>query len=282
MPELPEVENVVRKLKEKIIGQQIKSVLINWNPIIEYPKKEEFIKQIRNQEVLNITRRGKWIIMELTEYFLFIHLRMEGKFSIKQKEEEYSKHEHVIFTLDSGKELRYADTRKFGKMSLVLKEQLEDNKPLKNMGFEPFDEGLTVDYLKEKFRKKMIPIKSSLLDQKIIAGIGNIYVDEILFLARIYPQKRTSLLTKKEIALIIQHTKNILAKAIEVGGTKIRTYTSLDGETGHYQEYLNVHTKVGKPCPICGNPIAKMKVNGRGTYYCTTCQKKPNKKKKIK
>lgn len=274
MPELPEVESVVRALKKRILHLTIKEVRIRWDNIIEYPSKEEFQLQIQNQEILDMNRRGKWIILELTNYYLLIHLRMEGKFFLKDPEEDYDKHEHVIFSLDNGKELRYRDTRKFGKMLLVLKEELNHAKPFQKIGVEPFGEELNIAYLSDKFKNKTIPIKTSLLDQSIIAGIGNIYVDEILFLSRIYPGKNTSKLTKREMSLIVENTKEVLMKAVEEGGTKIRTYASMDGETGHYQDYLHVHTKVGKPCPNCGNIIKKIKIGGRGTYYCKSCQKR--------
>lgn len=272
MPELPEVESVVRKLKLRVLNRVIKNVTIRWDNIIEYPKKELFISNIRNQEIIDIKRRGKWIIMELTNYYLLVHLRMEGKFFIKHPNDEVDKHEHVMILLDNDEELRYRDTRKFGKMLLIEKDKLVDAKPMKNMGVEPFDEGFTKEYLVNKFKKKTIPIKSSLLDQSIVTGIGNIYVDEILFSSRINPSTKTNEVNAKEISSIIENTKKIMDKAIEYGGTKIRTYTSLDGEQGHYQNYLNVHTKVGKPCPICNTTILKTKIGGRGTYYCPKCQ----------
>lgn len=274
MPELPEVESVVRALKNRILNYRIMDVEIYLDNIIDYPNKEEFTTNIKNQEIVDVTRRGKWIVIELTHYYLLVHLRMEGKFFLKETAIKREKHEHIIFHLNNGKELRYRDTRKFGKMLLLPKEELENAKPFRKIGVEPFGEELTVDYLKSKFKSKIIPIKTSLLDQTIIAGIGNIYVDEILFLSHVYPGKKTSSLSKKQITSIVQYTKEVLTKAVEEGGTKIRTYTSMDGEPGHYQNYLNVHTKSGSPCPNCGTLIEKIKIGGRGTYYCKKCQKR--------
>ena len=196
---------------------------------------------------------------------------MEGKYFIKIKEEILNKHDHVLFSLNDKEELRYNDTRKFGKMHLVKKDELNLT-PISKLGLEPWDEKLTTKYLKEKINKKKA-IKTLLLDQSIITGIGNIYADEILFLSKINPETNGCDLTNKNLKEIIDNTRKVLEKAIESGGTTIHTYTSVDGITGRFQQELLVHEKKSSPCPICKTEILKIVVGGRGTYYCRKCQK---------
>ena len=172
MPELPEVETVRNGLKKKVLNKKITNCKILYNGIIAYPSTDIFIKQISNQTINDILRKGKFLIFELDDYYLISHLRMEGKYFIKEPKDELNKHDHVIFTLNNKEELRYNDTRKFGKMHLVKKDEL-DKTPISKLGLEPWDENLTKEYLKSKLNKKKA-IKTLLLDQSIITGIGNI------------------------------------------------------------------------------------------------------------
>ena len=269
MPELPEVETVKETLKKRLLKQRITSVKILYDGIIA-TDINSFKKNIVNQEIINITRRGKFLIFELTDFYLVSHLRMEGKYFIKSINDEINKHEHIIFYFDDFT-LRYHDTRKFGKMYLVDKDKLNIDTPLSKLGYEPWDKALNSKYLKEKFTCN-IAIKTLLLDQSIIAGIGNIYADEILFKSRINPLKKGCDLEKKELDRIIQNTKIVLEQGIKNKGTTIHSFSSL-GITGDNQNHLLVHTRVGEKCFNCGNLIIKTKVNGRGTYYCPICQK---------
>lgn len=271
MPELPEVETVKETLKKQVLNSIIKKVDVYWDNIIVTPEVEAFQKQIRDQRILDIKRRGKWLLFELTDYYLLSHLRMEGKYFLKG-EEPRNKHEHIVFYLEDGRQLRYHDTRKFGKMYLVDKEKAFQEKPLNELGLEPWDPNLTIQYLKEKFENKKLPIKTVLLDQSIIAGIGNIYDDEILFRSHIHPKKETSKLKTKDLENIIINTKVTLEKAIQLGGTTIRSYTSSEGVHGRFQNELLIHTK--EICPVCGTKVVKIQIGGRGTYYCPKCQKK--------
>lgn len=273
MPELPEVETVKENLKKRLINTKINDLKVLYNNIIAYPDTNTFEKTLKNKKVKDITRRGKFIIFDLEDYYLLSHLRMEGKYFIKNKNDQINKHEHVIFNLDNNQELRYMDTRKFGKMFLIQKENIDTIGPLKELGLEPFDKNLTPNYLKEKIKNKIIPIKTALLDQSIIAGIGNIYADEILFLSHVNPLKKSNTLKEKELNNIIKSTKEVLNKAIAKGGTTIHTYTSVDGIKGTYQDSLFVHNKEKELCKVCQTQIKKIKVGGRGTYYCPHCQK---------
>lgn len=271
MPELPEVETVKEVLKRQVLNRTIQKVDVYWKNIIAVPDIDTFQKQIQNQKIIDIKRRGKWLLFELNDYYLLSHLRMEGKYFLRTNE-PISKHEHVVFHLDNGYQLRYHDTRKFGKMYLLDKNKAMNEKPLNELGLEPWDKELTVEYLKEKLKNKKLPIKTVLLDQSIIAGIGNIYDDEILFRSKINPERKANQLKEKDLENIILNTKITLEKAIELGGTTIRSYTSSEGVHGRFQNELLIHTK--EVCPECGEKVTKIVVGGRGTYYCKKCQKK--------
>ena len=273
MPELPEVETVRQGLKKLLLGRIIKRVCVYYDGIIEYPSVLEFTSNIENQRINDIDRYGKWLIFVLDDYYLLSHLRMEGKYFIKDASDELNKHEHVVFKLDNDSELRYMDVRKFGKMHLIPKDKIKDIGPLIDLGLEPWDKKLDISYLRDKYKNKKLPIKSVLLDQSIIVGIGNIYADEILFLAKINPYTRTMDLDDNDLFNIIKYTRKVLERAISEGGTTIRSYSSVNGVHGLFQQELNVHSREGEQCPSCGNKIVKVKIGGRGTYYCEKCQK---------
>ena len=270
MPELPEVETVKETLKKQVLNDTILEVEVNWDNIIEFPTVEEFKKQIKNQKINDIKRRGKWLMFYLDDYVLLSHLRMEGRYFIKH-DEEVTKHEHVIFKLKSGRTLRYIDTRKFGKMHLIKKEEVMTREPLKSLGLEPWDKNLDINYLKEKYKNKRLPIKTVLLDQSILVGNGNIYADEVLFLSKINPHKKASELTDEELKGIIENTKTVLENAIKLGGTTIRTFESSEGVHGLFQNELHVHGM--NICKTCNQNILVDKIGGRSTYYCPNCQK---------
>ena len=273
MPELPEVETVKETLKKQVLNRIITNVNIYYENVIEYPTSSEFKEKIINQKINDIKRRGKWLIFELDDYYLLSHLRMEGRYFLRKKEDEILKHEHISFLLDNNLELRYLDTRKFGRMHLIKKDELLTRKPISELGLEPWDKNLTHTYLKEKYKSKKLPIKTVILDQRIIVGIGNIYADEILFLSKISPFKRCNELNDTELNQIIINTKLVLEKAIKAGGTTIRTYESSEGVHGRFQQELLIHGKEKEKCINCNEIILKTRIGGRGTYYCPKCQK---------
>lgn len=270
MPELPEVETVKNTLKNLIVGKEINDIIIRYDKIIKYDLGE-FKNILCGRRVMDIKRRGKYLMIIFDEYVLISHLRMEGKYFLKTIEDEYEKHEHIIFSFTDKSELRYHDTRKFGTMNLVKLGEEYTTEPLKKLGLEPLDEKLTVEYLRRKL-KTAKPIKSALLDQTIIAGLGNIYVDEVLFIAKIHPEQPANSLSDIDIQNIIDASSVVIKKAIELGGTTIRSYTSSLGVTGRFQNELLVHGKAGEACPNCGSTIKKIRVGGRGTSYCDKCQ----------
>lgn len=273
MPEKPEVITVAKSLAKKIIGKRIIDVDVYWNNIISKPNVNEFKKRIKNQTINDITTRGKFLVLILDTDVLLIHLRMEGKFFFRTKNDEINKHEHVVFTFDDQTEMRFHDVRKFGKMYLFQKNEVYKVAPLCNLGYEYNDKNLNGEYLREKFKNKKLPIKTVLLDQSIISGIGNIYDDEILFLSHISPLKKSCDLTLDECNDIVKNTKLTLDKAIKLGGTTIKSFTSDEGVHGLFQNELNVHGKKKGKCPICSSDIINIKINGRGTYYCEKCQR---------
>lgn len=266
------METVRRTLKKRIIGRKIKNVNILYEKIIE-SDINEFKRIMPKLDFKDILRRGKWLIFDLGDYYLCSHLRMEGKYFIKEHSDKKDKHEHIIFELDDGYDLRYADTRKFGRMDLVKKEDLEKVEGIHKQGIEPLDNKLTKEYLYDKMHLKKKPLKELLLDQTIISGLGNIYADEVAFKAKINPLKEGINLSLDDCNNIVLASNEIIEKAILHGGTTIRSYTSSLGVIGHYQDYLMVHKRENEPCKICNTLIKKIKVGGRSTYYCPKCQK---------
>ncbi len=274
MPELPEVETVKETLKRKVLGKEIKDVKVIYSKIIENMDGDEFSQKLVGERINDITRRGKWLVFHLDHYCLLSHLRMEGKYFLKNISDEITKHQHVVFNFTDDTSLRYADTRKFGRMYLVPKSELESAKPFQELGLEPWDKRLNHQYLKEIYKSKRLPIKTVILDQGIITGIGNIYADEILFLSGINPFTPCNELAEKDLDNIIKNTRKTLEKAISEGGTTIRSYTSDEGVTGLFQNNLYVHCRANEKCLKCHSIIEKTRIGGRGTYYCPNCQKK--------
>ena len=272
MPELPEVETVKETLKLHLIGKKIVDIITPYPNIIKTDLvcfKEKMI----NQEFLDIKRYGKYLIFELTDISMISHLRMEGKYYLRENLDQITKHEHVIFKLDNNQYLSYHDVRKFGTMELVEKNEVFNTDSLSKLGYEANNENIDLNEIYPKFKNAKRPIKSVLLDQTIITGLGNIYVDETLFRSKIHPEELSSNLNEEEVKRILFNAKAVLDKAIKLGGTTIRTYQSSFGVDGRFQNELKVHTLVGKPCTVCKTTIEKIKVGGRGTYFCPNCQR---------
>ena len=272
MPEIAEVETVRNVLKKRILNKRIKDVKVFYSKMLDN-NEEEFKNILINNEFIDIKRKGKWLIFELNNHYLLSHLRMEGKFFVKNSDEKREKHEHVIISFNYNTDLRYHDTRKFGRMKIVSKDKLLETEEIEKQGIEPIDDSLTKEYLLEKFKGKKMPMKTILLDQEIISGLGNIYVDEVLYASKIHPLKEGRVINEKEAQNIVDTSKKIIEKAIKEGGTTIKSYTSSLGVTGNYQNYLKVHKKEGEACPICKTKIKRIKVGGRSTYFCEKCQK---------
>ena len=273
MPELPEVENVRRTLENLVTGKTIKDVIVTYPKLVKRPDDTELFKEmLRGETIERIERRGKFLLLYVTKYVIVSHLRMEGKYLLHKGDEPVDKHTHVRFQFTDGTELHYKDVRKFGTMHLFKKGEEFEQMPLADLGPEPFDVELTPGYLQEKLQKTNRKIKVVLLDQRLLVGLGNIYVDEVLFRSGIYPEREASSLTKAEIEKIHEATVTTLREAVERGGSTIRTYINSQGQIGSFQELLNVYGRKGEPCVTCGTVIEKTVVGGRGTHYCPTCQ----------
>jgi len=270
MPELPEVESVIRTLKKDIIGQKIIDLEIRYSKMI-LEDITSFKNHLINATFIDILRKGKFIIFKLDNgYFLISHLRMEGKYFLEKKNSLDNKHIHVIFHL-SDYDLYYQDVRKFGIMVTKDKNSLFNTPPLDKVANDPL-EGINEVDLFNKLKKKKNTIKEALLDQSIISGLGNIYVDEVLFLSHINPKRCANLVDLTDCRNIINYSKEIFLKSIELGGTTIKSFTSSKNHIGQFQNNLLVHTK--EICPICKNKLEIIKIGGRSTYYCKICQSK--------
>lgn len=272
MPEIAEVETVRNTLKSMILNKKIVDVNIIYPKIIE-SNISDFKNILIGRKFVDIDRIGKWLMFDLNDYYLLSHLRMEGKYFVKKSTDEIIKHEHIIISFDDGTDLRYHDTRKFGRMNLVKKSDIDRVEAIKKQGIEANSNKLTKEYLYDKIHKKNIPIKSLLLDQTIISGLGNIYANEVMFDARINPNKHGKDISLKECDLIVKASKKIIDAAIKDGGTTIKSYTSSLGVTGRFQQHLMVHKREGEECKVCGTLIENIKIGGRSTYFCPKCQK---------
>ncbi|HLO10950.1 MAG TPA: DNA-formamidopyrimidine glycosylase [Pseudoneobacillus sp.] len=274
MPELPEVETIRRTLENLVLNKTIKNVSINWPKMIKNPTEAtQFTDALKGQTILEISRRGKFLIFYTDDYALVSHLRMEGKYAVYPKSEPLDKHTHVIFHFTDGTELRYKDVRKFGTMHLYKKGTELDVSPLKDLGPEPFTEDFTVEYLSEKLQKTNRKIKPTLLDQKIVVGLGNIYVDEALFRSRIHPETIASTLNFNQLLTLHEEIVRTLSEAVQKGGSTIRSYVNSQGEIGMFQLELFVYGRKGESCTNCGKQLEKTVVGGRGTHFCPNCQR---------
>ena len=268
MPELPEVQTVLDTLEARIRDRRIVDIKVLYRPIIE-GDVSSFRERLLGQHFRSFHRRGKYLLFEMDDLTLVSHLRMEGKYFILKDSVPLSKHDHVIFVLDDGMQLRYNDVRKFGRMEII--EKRTDYSDFKGLGPEPFDRRFSLSYCRRYLKDRTAPIKQVLLEQSFVAGIGNIYADEILFAIRVDPRTPACELDDVKLKKLIRETRKILKTAIEAGGTTIRSYTSSLGVTGRFQLKLKVHSM--DTCPVCKASIKKIRVGGRGTYYCERCQR---------
>ncbi len=266
MPELPEVETIKRDLEKVILGKKITGVCVNNPLVIREPSPAAFKKSLEGLTIKNILRRGKLLILELSNgKALTIHLKMTGQLVYPG----VAKNSRVAFHLAGGKVLDFNDQRLFGELRVV-----HDWKKLKfvqGLGPEPFD--LTSADFKDMLSKKKTKIKPLLMEQGFISGIGNLYAAEILFRAKINPERSSQNLTGKEKETLYREIKQVLSSAIKHGGSSVDNYVRLSGKPGDYARFHQVYGRKGKPCFVCGNPVKRIAQGGRGTYFCPKCQK---------
>ncbi|MFP4017088.1 MAG: bifunctional DNA-formamidopyrimidine glycosylase/DNA-(apurinic or apyrimidinic site) lyase [Halanaerobiales bacterium] len=274
MPELPEVETIVTGLRELIVDHIIQLVIVREKNIIAYPSVDEFITELSERKIVAVDRRGKYILIRIEgQKTLVVHLRMTGRLLVKPTAIDYDRHTHVIFRLNNEIDLRFHNVRKFGRMYLVDTDDYSPARGLATLGPEPLSEEFTLEWFKEKISKRKSNIKSLLLKQTFLAGLGNIYVDEVLFEAGISPERKSDSLSLSEVKKIYYAIRTILKRGVEAGGTSFSDYLNAKGEKGNFQNELRVYQQEDKECPKCGNKIIKKKIAGRGTHFCPTCQK---------
>lgn len=272
MPELPEVDTVKNILYELVHGKTISDVKIVREKTIDGDSLY-FKNALIGATINNFERIGKYIIFHFDKDIVLIsHLRMEGKYFLKTKDDKLTKHDLVVLYFTDGSCLIYNDTRRFGRLIVESSKTYKNEYPLNNVGPDPFMMENSKRLL-DSFKKKSIAIKTALLDQSIMSGLGNIYVDEVLFACNINPETPAKLITKKQLDMILKESKRILSEACEAGGSTIKSYHPREGVSGNFQFALKVYNKKDKPCPKCGHLMRKIFVNGRGTTYCPHCQK---------
>lgn len=272
MPELPEVENVRRNLETLLVGKQVKRVEVRLPRIVRTPPNPDvFAALLSGVTVTGVGRRGKYLLIHTDALTLVSHLRMEGQYRVARAGEPEPPHTHVVFHLADEMELRYRDVRQFGTMDLVY-----GNQPwpsgLLQLGPEPFDPVLDAGGLWRRIHSHRTPLKAVLLDQKTLAGLGNIYVDETLFTAGIHPERPANQVTKAQAEVLLSAIRDVLTQAIAAGGTTVKTYVDGYGRHGGFQIQLQVYAREGQPCRVCGTIIEKTRVAGRGTHFCPQCQ----------
>ncbi len=270
MPELPEVETVVRGLRLPLIGRTVQSMSYDWAKTIHSPAPEEFAARIAGQTFRGVERRAKYIIAALDYDYLIVHLKMTGRLYVTPSEAVHDADRWVHFRLglDEGQELRFSDSRKFGKVYLTD----DPEKITGGLGPEPLTDIFTEAAFRERLHGRSKNIKALLLDQTFIAGVGNIYADESLFRAGIHPLRRSDELSTDEISRLYNTVRAALNAGIDYEGASINWYRKPDGTKGSSQDHFYVYGRDGQPCVNCGSTIEKMRVAQRGTHYCPTCQ----------
>lgn len=274
MPELPEVETLRRGLERHLVGRTLGETRVFVPKMLKgtLSDPDVFTQSLRNTRIESVTRRGKHLIITLDSgYYLLFHLNMRGQLRITEAETPVEKYLAAAFPLDNGTELRFHDIWRWGEMRLVTKDELAEHSSLIGMGPEPLSGVWTPEQFAENLAKRpKTPIKAVLLDQSIVAGVGNIYADESLFRAAIQPLRPAGSLTSGEIARLNQEIITVLTEAVEGGGTTSENYVDAKGTVGRYTP--RVYDRGGKPCITCGENLTRIRVTGRGTVYCASCQ----------
>jgi len=274
MPELPEVETVCRALSKVIKNSTIKKIEF-YRKDLRWQVKDNLEVSLKNNIFIDPYRRGKYILIPTnTDKIFLIHLGMSGQIRIKKKD-IVQKHDHMRMIVENNNKhfvVTYNDSRRFGYIDLFKKKELREHFLLSKIGVEPLGRELTIEYLQNNFKKRVINIKNALIDQKIIAGIGNIYASEILYKAKINPLRKVNSLSQNDLNSIITFTKIILKKSIDVGGTTIRDHMQPDGSLGYFKQKLQVYGKVNEKCKTCNSFIVKEVISNRSTFICKYCQ----------
>jgi formamidopyrimidine-DNA glycosylase len=277
MPELPEVETIANGVHSRIQGQTVRSVWTSNKPQTFKSSPDEIIEVLTGSRIDRVHRVGKTIVVDLTRsgghakqpaQFL-VHLGMTGRLLVSTPDTPVPLHTHAILTLSGGKELRFVDARRFGRLSVIVSGDHETK--YEGPGSEPLTIGLE-DFI-ALFRGRKTPIKAALLNQSLLHGVGNIYADEALFHAGIRPSRHAGRLTRAELTRLRAALDKVLSEAIQLGGSSVSDYVDADGVAGFFQLHHHVYSRTGQPCRICGIPIKRIVIGGRSTHFCPTCQK---------
>ncbi len=281
MPELPEVETVRRGLLPSMEGQTIISADIR-RPDLRWPFPDRFAERLTGATVKSLGRRSKYILADLnTDETLIVHLGMSGRIMISgdpqgvfhQNHAAPEKHDHVILDMSNGARITFNDPRRFGAMGLAATSKIEKHRLLANIGPEPLGNDFHEDYLVTKLKGKNTPIKSALLDQKVVAGLGNIYVCEVLFRAGISPFRRAARISRARTASLVPLIRTVLNEAIAAGGSSLKDYRHVDGELGYFQHTFAVYDREGQSCFKCSGKVSRTVQSGRSSFYCAQCQR---------
>lgn len=274
MPELPEVETIRQDMIKKVKGKKIENVEIKNEKNIRIISPEQFKEKLKGRVIEDIQRRGKFLIINLdSDDLLIFHLKLTGRLLFSSVGKEEPKYVRIVFTFTDKSRLFFADIRGFADVFLIPRSDVETIPAIKNMGPEPLSPDFNPDKLKQILGGKRGKIKPLLMDQSVIAGIGNIYSQEALYRAGIHPEREVSKLTEKEIEAIYRSLVDVLKEAIKYRGSSVDAYLDLNGKEGNYVPHLKIYGKEGQACPRCGSSIKKKRVGGRGTYFCSKCQK---------
>jgi formamidopyrimidine-DNA glycosylase len=281
MPELPEVETVRRGLAPAMEGKRILHVETRRSDL-RFPFPENFNQRIEGARVKRLGRRAKYLVGELSNgEALIMHLGMTGRFTVAgAKPGKFhhaaggdDKHDHVVFGMQGGARIVFNDARRFGFMDLWALEDLENYAPFAGMGPEPISNAFSGAYLAEAFRGKKTPVKAALLDQTVVAGLGNIYVCEALFRSRISPKKLAGALRKDRLETLAVEVRKVIAEAIAAGGSTISDFSHADGDLGYFQHSFQVYDREGEDCVVCAKTVKRLVQSGRSTFYCAQCQR---------
>ena len=274
MPELPEVETVVRGLADNIAGERINDVYLSGKNL-RFMYDDDFADKLNGRIIKSLQRRAKYILMQLDdEDYLLAHLGMSGKILVMDEADyEQKKHDHVVLFFESGKLAVFNDPRRFGCMLYIAKTELAEHMLIKNLGPEPLTPEFNAQYLKEKFKGKSQDIKVAIMDQNTVVGVGNIYASESLFASGINPRTSAGKVSLKRLESLVDNIKDVLKSAIESGGSTLRDYVRSSGDVGYFQHKFKVYGREGEDCFVCGTKIKKITQTGRSTFYCPNCQK---------
>ena len=273
MPELAEVETLKRYLKKHITGEKIIS-FTQKRKNLRYPLDKNLKTHAISGKVTDVVRSAKFLSLTLdNSYSIIFHLGMSGRLTIQSKNYQLQKHDHVIIGFQSNRQLVFNDVRRFGMVYSCNSNALARQDFLKSMGQEPLAKEFNTDYLLQKLSSRKSPIKTAIMNSKIVVGVGNIYAAESLFVAKMSPFKRSNTLTILEVDKLVDAIKTVLQKAIKAGGTTLKDFVGGDNKPGYFKQELNVYDREGKWCYICKHPIQKIRQAGRSTYFCVNCQK---------